>query len=200
MIRRRVDIAALRLVTEPSSTVTDGQGLFARGSTVSGCGSAALVDVADLSFDHDPEPVTSYPEGPVTPNSPPGPLVTEVARLRLEVAELRSLLTAPKKDGAGMLTATALIELQSEVARLRESVDATDSTARLDVLEVHVTELAQNFLEIAEGLRSLLTVDASAELEAVLLDAFGDQQERLVTAIEDLGANMAALRASLLGG
>jgi hypothetical protein len=126
--------------------------------------------------------------------------VTEVARLRLEVAELRSLLTAPKKDGAGMLTATALIELQSEVARLREAVDATDSTARLDALEVHVTELAQNLTEIAEGLRSLLTVDASAELESVLLDAFGDQQERLVAAIEDLGADMAALRASLLGG
>jgi hypothetical protein len=126
--------------------------------------------------------------------------VTEVARLRLEVAELRSLLTAPKKDGAGMLTATALLELQSEVARLRESVDAFDPTTRLDALEAQVTELAQSLLEIVEGLRSLLEVDASTELEAVLLDAFGDQQERLVTAIEALGANMAALRASLLGG
>jgi hypothetical protein len=194
MMSRRVDIGAHRLLTDREAPWP-----FARGSTVSRCGSAARVDVAGPSFDHGPEPVT-YPERPVTPNSPPGPLVTEVARLRLEVAELRSLLTAPKKDGAGMLTATALLELQSEVVRLRESVNAIDPTSRLDALEGHVTELAQSFLELAEGLRSLLEVDASSELEAVLLDAFGEQQERLVTAIEALGTNMAALRASLLGG
>jgi hypothetical protein len=134
------------------------------------------------------------------PSSAPAPLATEVALLRLEVAELRTLLTAPKKDGTGTLTATALLELQSEVARLRDSIDATDPTARFDVLEATVRQLAHHVLEVGDGLRSLLTVDAGAELEALLLDAFGDQQARLVHAVEDLGANLSALRAALLGG
>lgn len=155
--------------------------------------------MADLSFDHGPEPV-AYSERHVTPNSSPAPLATEVALLRLEVAELRSLLTAPKKDGAGMLTATALLELQSEVARLRDSIDATDPTARLDVLETHVTDLAHHFLEVSDGLRSLFKVDAGAELEAVLFEAFGDEQERVADAIESLSDNLSALRAALLGG
>jgi hypothetical protein len=154
--------------------------------------------VADVSLGPGPEPV-AHPDAPVTSNSSPGPLATEVALLRLEVAELRTLLTAPKKDGSGTLTATALLELQSEVSRLRESVDATDPTDRLDVLEANVTELAHRFFEVADGLRSLLKVDASAELEAVLVDAFGDRHERLANAVAALSADLGALRVALLG-
>ena len=70
----------------------------------------------------DPRPSPRPNPRPSATITATSPLTTELAMMRAELVQLRTSVEAQSQPSAGVLAASALVELQAEVARLRDEV------------------------------------------------------------------------------
>jgi len=122
-----------------------------------------------------------------------------IGELRRELAAIRAHLAEPRRDdGAGVLTASALIELQAEVGRLHDDLPL-DTNARMESLEAAIDRMSKQVLAIAEGMRALAHVDYSGPIEAGVRDALDATQARVAGVLDQLGSELSLLRSALIG-
>jgi hypothetical protein len=131
-------------------------------------------------------------QGPGGAAAPGRSVISEIAALRLEVSALRSLFAEPKDDGAKMLTASALIELQAEVREVREALQALNAVA---------AEPDDSLVRLQQSVQTQGTdiERAVAALSDRLRHELDEHEAKLGGAIVRVAKEVAELRAALFG-